>query len=172
MCRTYDHRTTTRSPRFSLLALLLVGCWLTACGSPEPPPPSEAPQTEPISDSTRFRQTVADVEDVGIAVMSAMVDNPSLTSGAGPFAGQELYELLHPSPDSFYMKEPPLIDGWGSPLEVFINSSSFSAFSVLVRSAGSDGEWETGPYEPGHTPQGAYDRDIVWTDGYFLRDLR
>ena len=123
------------------------------------------------SDSTRYREVLENVRKLGPALMSAMSDDPGFLEMQSPITGQALYDILSPYSDSFGTGEPPVDDPWGNPYEVWVNSSGdlFSKFDILLRSAGGDGEWETGPYRANTSiPAGDHDYDFVWVDGYLL----
>lgn len=71
----------------------------------------------------------------------------------------ELRPLL--SPD--YVKKIPILDGWGNlfAIEVIEDGTSYT-----IRSAGKDGEFQTGELE--ETTQ-SFKSDIVYSDGVFLQ---
>ena len=81
----------------------------------------------------------------------------------------------------FYLQKMPTEDGWEWPLEfdAVVTCGSPSTYSLLItavralgiRSLGRDGMQDSngGVYPSGQFPVTAYDDDIVWSDGYFVR---
>lgn len=72
-----------------------------------------------------------------------------------------------------YIAEIPEEDGWGNDLEVYIETDIDKALQLqsvmLIRSAGSDGRFDSNRYVPGAIPELEYSHDIVWVDGFFVR---
>lgn len=96
---------------------------------------------------------------VGAAAAGQDIDNWPLISSA------DLREVLVPA----FIAELPLKDGWGNELEYRLNIDNPMAHHVmLVRSPGSDGEFDSNSYPPGAYDANLTTRDIVWGDGYFL----
>lgn len=136
--------------------------------------------SEPAVNLARQKQTIADIRNIGTAVMSWLVDQASAAaagqattpdsydlSGLDVTSAMDLEELLVPT----YIQELPTEDGWGNPLEFRLTENVMAAQVFSVRSPGRDGEWdvtgqkyEIGPFEPTD-----FDRDVVWADGFFVR---
>lgn len=82
----------------------------------------------------------------------------------------ELEHLLRRDGAPGSERRVPEFDGWNRPLELYVDRAHPTAERVsMVRSAGSDGRFDTdcytvGPFDPDDAGQ-----DIVWADGYFLR---
>lgn len=82
----------------------------------------------------------------------------------------ELEALLHPSDTFFYMETVPAQDGWGAPLEVYLQREDLSAEQLItIRSPGRDGSFEADCYTVGPFDPEDADQDIVWADGFFVR---
>jgi hypothetical protein len=66
---------------------------------------------------------------------------------------------------------PPLVDGWGRPIEVrgWLDPREPGLPRFLLRSAGADGRFED-VYLAGPFPAGRTEQDIVWADGAFVRE--
>ena len=61
-------------------------------------------------------------------------------------------------------------DGWGHPLEYYLNTENPTAPQVMgIRSPGRDGTFSGGRYTVGAFDPGDFDEDIVWADGTFVR---
>ena len=141
---------------------------------------SEPAVDEGPSDPARQKQTIADMRNIGTAVMVWLTDQVS-AAAAGQSTTPESYdlsdlpvtssadleELLVPT----YIQELPTEDGWGNPLEFRLTENVMAAQVFSVRSPGRDGEWdvEGGEYEIGPFEPTDFDRDIVWADGFFVR---
>lgn len=129
-------------------------------------------------DQAAQKRTVADLRNVGTAMMSWLTDQVGAAAAgqetAPPYdvrqvpsiSHQELQGLLVPD----YLQTLPERDGWGHPYEFRLSASDPLARHVMsIRSPGRDGKfsgdvYEVEPFAPDH-----YDEDLVWADGFFLR---
>ncbi len=145
----------------------------------------------PVLDKARLGRTVADMRTVGVALMSWLVDRArggedsfdieggteraswqiraSSRADSGhaysvvPYSAMR--ELLVPK----YLDTLPEKDGWGQPYQYAINAD-LRAMAVLgMRSPGKDGKFDTDDYFQGPFDIDAYEKDIVWVDGYLGR---
>jgi len=141
---------------------------------------SEPAVDEGPADAARQKQTLADMRNLGTAVMTWLTDQVSAAaagqatnvasydlSGLPVTSAADLEELLVPT----YIQELPTEDGWGNPLEFRLAENVMAAQVFSVRSPGRDGEWdvEEGEYEVAPFEPTDYGRDIVWADGFFVR---
>lgn len=130
----------------------------------------------------RQKRTVSDIRNLGTAYMSWLTDQVGAASaGQGKRAfsisrynsrrtEEQIRADLRPSDSFYYMKDIPMTDGWGHPLDVWISDNILAASVILIRSPGRDGvftsdtAYDVGAFEPTD-----FDQDIVWADGYFIR---
>jgi hypothetical protein len=115
-------------------------------------------------------ETMKILRNVGTAMMAWLTDNVGAAA-----AGHAVDEWPLRTPDEVrdvlvpaYLSELPLQDGRGHDLEYRLDIDDPLASKVmLVRSPGSDGEFESSyssaPFDPDETW-----RDIVWADGYYI----
>ncbi len=136
------------------------------------------------------KRTLADIRNTGTAFMSFLNENkvpettPFESTDSDPIAApagsvdvggyrlasyDEIFGLLHPRDDFFFMQAVPDIDGWKQPLEFRLAGDPTSPTGLVIRSPGCDGEYEQDTYEIGPFISTDYRRDIVWADGSFLR---
>lgn len=125
--------------------------------------------------------TVERIRDVGLAMLAWLTDIVSVQPAMGPLTDLggsfdislfvpilpgALELLLVPS----YLPWLPEADGWGNPLEFYVDVLNPLGVDVLaVRSAGSDGVVSGDLYIPGGFPFLQDIEDIVWADGLFIR---
>jgi hypothetical protein len=105
-------------------------------------------EDSPTPASDRHAQTGEDVVNLG--------DLPVL-------AADELGRLLVPR----YLTTIPRVDGWGGPIE--LRGSLQGESRLAIRSAGRDGVFEGAEYTPRDVAEAAFDEDVVWVDGLFVR---
>jgi general secretion pathway protein G len=112
-------------------------------------------------DRGKQKRSMADIRSVGTALEAYSIDTnvyPSTESQWVPV------EQIAPSLAPTYIRELPLVDGWGHPLMFWSNGTQ-----CRIVSPGKDGEisrdW-SGEIEPGAT--GSFDADIVFGNGAFL----
>lgn len=115
------------------------------------------------------KRTVADLRDVGTAIVSYVTDN----DGSLP-PGQSLEEMS-PALAPKYIPSVPTVDGWKRPFRYSCWQESPEAAGCdhfRIVSAGRDGVFESedlAAYEQGTFERTDYDRDIVFGDGVFLQ---
>ena len=129
------------------------------------------------------KRTMADMRNTGTSWMSWITDQVSAaaagaTSSWSPtgytlITRDNLFSTLHPSTTFFYMNEVPQIDGWKHDYWYAYSGNPLSARVIAIASAGRNGS--NSGYAPGgavtigpFTPT-AYDEDIIWADGFFVR---
>ncbi len=114
------------------------------------------------------KRTIADVRNTGTAWMSWLTDQVTegVTESTLPEhpTAAELAAVLVPD----YIQELPATDGWGHELEFSIRRNLLESSVLRIRSPGRDGVFEDVPIEPRPFVATEYDRDIVWSDGYFM----
>ena len=128
------------------------------------------------------RSTVAEMRAVGQAWFSWLTDEVAaaaagtsqtfdFTSLDDPLTGVELFDVLFVSNTMFYIRDVPENDGWGHAMQYRWSGNLLSARVMGIRSLGRDGL--TGPsgdpYTMGPFTATAYDEDIIWLDGFFVR---
>jgi type II secretion system protein G len=127
---------------------------------------------------SKQKRTLADMRITGTAMMSWLSDQSTAAAAGGtatnivdmevymPITRDDLEQTLKPA----YLQVVPERDGWKQDFEFYLNTARPSARYVMaIRSPGRDGAYDTEAYEPGSFDPTDYDRDIVWTDGFFLR---
>lgn len=128
------------------------------------------------------RSTVAEIRSVGTAWLSWLTDEVSAAAAGStqtfdfgsldePLTSAELLAILVPSTSMFYIREVPTRDGWGHTMNYAWSGDPLSANVMGIRSTGRDGlPGPSGdPYTLGPFTATAYDEDIVWLDGFFVR---
>ena len=128
------------------------------------------------------RSTVAEMRSVGQAWFSWLTDEVSAAAAGStqtfdfasldePLSAAELLDLLFDSSTMFYIRDVPVRDGWGHPMQYAWSGNPLSANVMGIRSVGRDGvPGPSGdPYTLGPFTATDYDEDIVWLDGFFVR---
>ena len=136
------------------------------------------------------KSTVADIRNLGTAWMSWVTDQVSAGSAGlavkqldwtsdlpNEVTPDALALVLEGDGDQFYLQRMPRNDGWQNLLQ-FRGSYTAADTSGLItssrmigmRSPGRSGEWDGTVYTNGTFPSTEYDSDIVWSDGYFVRN--
>lgn len=161
-------------------------------------PAQAAGESAAPEDVRRSKETLESLRNGGTAMFSwitdAMVESGDLTREqvmAGDFGGEEeappeepddpqslawsrcpaatyeeMRELLVPT----YIQELPRTDGWGHELEFCLDRTPADRKMLIagIRSPGKDGAFEANSYTAGPFAVSAFDRDIVWIDGFFV----
>jgi len=142
--------------------------------------------TDQLTDETDYATGTGESADAGLPCPSPDPSSGGEANGDGgsgrrargfwmPSLGMRLDEsevaaILHPSNTFFYMQSVPARDGWGEPLEVYLEQENFLAEPLIViRSPGRDGSFDGDCYTVGPFDAEDADQDIVWADGYFMR---
>ena len=127
------------------------------------------------------KRTVGDMRDVGTAWFSWLTDQLSAASagqggtrswdltGFDDLTRDELLQTLYPTNSFFYIQEVPEKDGWATNYAYhFATDGALSAKVMAIRSFGRGGVDDGAPYTVGPFITTQYDRDIVWSDGFFV----
>jgi type II secretion system protein G len=128
------------------------------------------------------RRTMANMRNLGTAWYSWLTDVAAVASaGANTFdwaqldrdiTAEGLLSTLYMSSTMFYTRHVPKDDGWGNAFEYAWSGNPSSQQVIGMRSLGRDGvegPIDKNPYTVGPFVSTAYDEDIVWVDGIFLR---
>ncbi len=121
------------------------------------------------------KRTVADVRNTGTAMFSWLTDQVGAAaaganttvqiSSYASLATTVIATVLAPQ----YMQEVPALDGWKNPYEYYLNTANPLAQQVMmIRSTGRDKKADGSSYNVTSFDPTAYDRDIVWADGFFV----
>lgn len=142
--------------------------------------PKGTPEYEQIEQLAHQKRTVADIRNLGTALVSWLDDQgpwPKIAkTGLGkvtrlqscPVATAErLRQMLVPK----YIQDVPTTDGWGRPLEIRLDLQAHQGRQhvMCLRSPGRDGKFSGDAYKIESFPQDDMDQDIVWCDGWFVR---
>lgn len=132
----------------------------------------------PVTDVEKQASTLADIADVGRAMLDYFADlvSRSMVEG-GSYAefdfstydaitASELEGVLVPA----YARCLPRLDGWGSFYSFYLDPELLPGEEPLValRSPGANGVFSGTTYSVGSYVQGEFDEDIVWADGFFV----
>ena len=128
------------------------------------------------------RRTMANMRNLGTAWYSWLTDVASVSAaGANTFdwalldrdiTAEGLLATLYNSPAMFYTRHVPKDDGWGNEFNYAWSGNPSSQQVIGMRSFGRDGlegPVYKNPYTVGPFVSTAYDEDIVWSDGVFIR---
>jgi len=129
----------------------------------------------PSPDREAQEVTIKRIRDLGTAVMSWFTDAVSAAEGRqvdvadySAISHGALVNLLVP----LYTSDVPAKDGWGHRFEFFLpldNQGLLASSVMLIRSPGREGIFDHDVYLAGAFADDAFDEDIVWADGYFVR---
>ena len=154
-----------------------------ADAAPAPAPAAGSPALDP-AEVARARESLDRVREAGSAMFFWVEDNAEgqewPETGYRDEDGRErvawdrcpviehaeLEALLVPS----YIDELPATDAWGHPLEFCLERPPTlqDRYAAGVRSPGRDGVFEGDVYPMGAFSAEAFDRDLLWVDGYFM----
>jgi len=129
----------------------------------------------PLPDPWAQRETVRSIRNLGAALTAWLSDQNGsrgrpisweFGSSSEPPAidASTLTSILVPR----YIEAVPTNDGWGHKLDIRLNPAS-AASGMGIRSPGRDGVWDQTPYSVGGFPPEEWDRDVVWSNDYFVR---
>lgn len=122
------------------------------------------------------KRTVADVRNTGTAMFSWLTDqvgaaaagatNSVVMGSYSSISTTTIGTILAPQ----YMQEVPGVDGWKNGYEYYLNTGNPLAQQVMaIRSLGRDKKEDAKTYTVTSFDPTAYDSDIVWADGFFVR---
>jgi type II secretion system protein G len=124
------------------------------------------------------KRTMGDMRITGMAMFSWVTDQAS-AAAAGQSAttvsmatyGTEIaVSDLSTVLISQYIQAIPVLDGWRSPYQYYLNVTNPHATQVMcIRSLGRDKTADSSVYTVTGFDPTDYDRDIVWADGYMVR---
>lgn len=128
------------------------------------------------------RRTMANMRNLGTAWYSWLTDMAAVSAaGANTFdwglleqdiTAEGLLLTLYQSPTMFYTRHVPRDDGWGNAFDYAWSGNPSTQVVIGMRSFGRDGlegPSSKSPYTVGPFVSTAYDEDIVWSDGIFMR---
>ncbi len=126
------------------------------------------------------KRTMGDMRNTGTCWMSWLTDQ--IGAGAAgsktrtyslsvltSITAQQLLTSLYQSQTFFYCQEVPTVDGWGNQMDYFQASNLLSANVMAIRSPGRDNQTTGDTYNIGAFITTAYDQDMLWADGLFVR---
>lgn len=127
-------------------------------------------------ETAKQKRTMSDIVQVGQAMMAWTTDQFAASAAGiatvpiedyGPvLARDEIQALLVPD----YLKAVVEFDAWGRPIEYRLNIADLSSNRLMaVRSAGRDGTFSGNDYKPGPFDPRAFNEDLVWVEGSFIR---
>jgi hypothetical protein len=141
----------------------------------------EREKRDPETDEEAQARTLRDIRSVGTAMFAWLSDQVNAGVGESPpylpgkttdlrqyssISHKDLAGILVPN----YLSSVPEHDGWGNPLEFYLDAKAPWAPQVMaIRSPGRDGKFSAPTYTPGSLPPGQFDEDIVWADGDLVR---
>src|SRR5262249_1885165 len=113
----------------------------------------------------------------GIAMFSWLTDEASAAAAGAPSTSPFPTGYVSITPDdlrtilvSQYLQEIPELDGWKHAYDFYLNTEDPPARQVMaIHSYGRDEKKDTGPFTVTGFDPTDYDRDIIWTDGFFVR---
>jgi type II secretory pathway pseudopilin PulG len=132
---------------------------------------------EPSDDLAHQKRTVADMRNVGTAMLSWLTDQVGAAAAGASSTQINLYDypeirqadlatILVPT----YLHDIPADDGWGHDYDYFLNVAEPLDRDVMaIRSRGRDGIAEADVYTVTSFEPSSFDHDIVWADGFFVR---
>jgi prepilin-type N-terminal cleavage/methylation domain-containing protein len=131
------------------------------------------------------KRSVGDMRNVGAAWFSWLTDQVGAAAAGASgntydlgnldqtITGDALLQTLFNDPATggiFYIQEVPNKDGWGHNYEYWHADNVLAAQFMAIRTPGRDGAFDGGTdYTMGPFIATAYDSDIVWADGFFVR---
>lgn len=146
-----------------------------------PPGVRAALAEAPSEDMAAQKQTVADLRNVGTAMFAWLTDQVGAAAAGQTQVPEPQRVELSDYPEishadlttiltPMYLETLPETDGWGSPYEMRLNVENPLAQHVMsLRSPGRDGLFAGDSYEVSSFGSTAFDEDIVWADGFFVR---
>ena len=122
------------------------------------------------------KRTMSDINLVGKGLMSWVNDQVGAAAAGATtvpvqdygavLARDDIEALLVPQ----YLPNVPEFDAWGGGIEYRLNLANLSASRLIaIRSGGRDRVFSTDTYASGAFDPRAFNEDIVWVDGIFVR---
>ena len=116
-----------------------------------------------MAEMGKQKRTMADMRSVATAFEAYRIDNDALPGA--PTDGFVPVETVRDQVQPIYIRQLPLVDGWGNTIWIWTDGASYR-----IVSAGRDGivqhDWVTTPGAGGTT---SFDSDIVFGDGQFTQ---
>lgn len=152
--------------------------------------PGSVNETRLSSDSERLADTEETIRKIGVAVLIwvhdrtqqnrlKVLEKDSGVENAWSFRKSETSRLFpnrkirHQDLEGFlvptYLDHLPEVDAWGHELEFAVEYDLLGFTVAGIRSPGRDGVFEGDEYLLGPFARDAFDEDIVWANGYFVR---
>lgn len=141
----------------------------------------EQEQRDPETDEEAQARTLRDIRSVGTIMTAWLIDQVHSGAAESPpyrperaidlnkyaaISREELERILVPR----FAKSVPEHDGWGHPLQFYLNADPpWGAEVMAIRSPGRDGLFSASTYEPGSHSGDEFNQDLVWADGYLVR---
>ncbi|HEV8238902.1 MAG TPA: prepilin-type N-terminal cleavage/methylation domain-containing protein [Thermoanaerobaculia bacterium] len=123
------------------------------------------------------KKTMADQRLLGGAMMGWLTDEVGAAAAGAqltqldlalytPITAANLYNKLVPT----YIQDIPAYDGWKRPYDLYLDTVLPIDVNVMaIRSAGQGGVPAGNTYVSGAFEPTAFDEDLVWADGFFVR---
>ena len=122
------------------------------------------------------KRTVADMRNTGTALFAWLTDMASAAAAGQDVttvdyscctekASTDIEDILIPR----YTQSVPEKDGWKNLIKYGLNDPADPERVMLIASPGQGGEWESGPFTVQGFDPTDYQRDIIWSDGYFVQ---
>jgi general secretion pathway protein G len=123
------------------------------------------------------KKTMADERLLGGAMMGWLTDEVSAAAAGAqltqldltlytPITVPQLYNKVVPT----YIQDIPAYDGWKRPYDLYLDTVLPIDINVMaIRSAGQGGVVQGNSYVSGAFEPTAFDEDVVWADGFFVR---
>jgi hypothetical protein len=140
----------------------------------------EREKRPPETDEDAQTRTIRIIQSVGTAmfawlseqVNAGIRESPPYRPGEtinlreySSISHKELQEILVPD----YLSLVPENDGWGHPLEFYLDAKApWEPQVMAVRSPGRDGKFSASSYSPRSLPRDQFGEDIVWAEGNFV----
>ena len=112
-------------------------------------------------DRGKQKRTMADIRSIATAVESYAIDNNRYPATEGWQSVRILKEALEP----LYIRQLPLVDGWGRGIMVLSDNENYTIVST-GKDGASDGDW-AGDFAAG--PFDSFTHDIVFRNGRFVK---
>ncbi len=145
-----------------------------------------------IAEKQKQEATVFIMSTIGEAWMTWLSDQVGPASAGGnkiyyfdarglkPITHEQLFQdLVVPKGDYGYLADLPKLDAWGHKLQFCKHDNSLAGHVMIICSPGKNGRLGDNPtgvaaccgvqWRQGELDPAAYDQDLVWADGYWVR---